>query len=64
MTSAPSSATPDDLRGMTWWNALTKADRKFWLQKADSARPVDAWAAFKQEIAARQTRHQDMWVRQ
>ena len=50
--SAPRTiATPDDIRGMRWWNALTEIDRLFWLQKADSARPADAWTAFKQEIA-------------
>jgi hypothetical protein len=54
MTYAPNTATPDDLRGMRWWNSLTEVDRLFWLQKADSARPVDAWDAFKREIAAQQ----------
>jgi hypothetical protein len=41
-------ATPDDYAGVRWWNSLSERDRLFWLQKADSARPVDAWRAFKQ----------------
>jgi hypothetical protein len=52
MTNASRNiATPDDIRGMHWWNALSEADRLFWLQKADSARPIDAWRAFKQAVS-------------
>ena len=33
--------------GMTWWNGLTPARRRHWLDVAGSARPADAWAAFQ-----------------
>ena len=39
----------DDVTGMHWWNALTEAERAYWLRRADSAKPVDAWEAFKRE---------------
>lgn len=39
--------THDDALGMAWWNALTERERAEWLRKADSARPKDAWEAFK-----------------
>lgn len=39
--------TPDQLAGMTWWNGLSEADRRFWLACAVSAVPGDAWEAFK-----------------
>lgn len=32
--------------GVAWWNALTEAERGRWLAKAQSAKPVDAWAAY------------------
>jgi len=39
--------TEDEQRGMDWWNALPELQRKFWLDVADSARPADAWTAYK-----------------
>jgi hypothetical protein len=33
--------------GMIWWNRLREIERAHWLARADSAVPVDAWAAFK-----------------
>jgi hypothetical protein len=33
--------------GIAWFNGLTPAERSYWLMCADSARPADAWAAFK-----------------
>ncbi|WP_018869532.1 hypothetical protein [Thioalkalivibrio sp. ALgr3] len=38
----------DDPRGMAWWNGLTRQERREWLERAKSARPVDAWRAFRQ----------------
>ncbi len=51
----PRIATPDEVRGMEWFNALTEAERREWLQRADSAVPADAWAAYKaaKEVHAR-----------
>lgn len=43
----PTAALVDALRGMEWWNGLTRAERSRWLQIADSATPADAWQAFK-----------------
>jgi hypothetical protein len=39
--------TADDELGMAWWNGLTKRRRAYWLQRAGSCRPVDAWHCFK-----------------
>lgn len=39
--------TDDEQRGMDWWNALNELEREFWLRVAISARPADAWAAYK-----------------
>lgn len=32
--------------GMTWWNGMDEKDRAYWLLKAASARPADAYHAF------------------
>jgi hypothetical protein len=39
--------TTDESRGIAWWSDLSEADREAWLQRAGSALPADAWAAFK-----------------
>ncbi|MDO5693663.1 MAG: hypothetical protein Q4G70_14515 [Pseudomonadota bacterium] len=39
--------TEDERRGMEWWNAASELQREFWLRVASSARPADAWAAYK-----------------
>jgi hypothetical protein len=39
--------TADEVRGMTWWNGLDEADRRFWLRAALSAVPADAWTYYK-----------------
>jgi hypothetical protein len=41
----------DGLLGMARWNALTEADRRFWLACAMSAVPADARAYFKAATA-------------
>jgi hypothetical protein len=39
---------PADARaGIAWWNSITPTRRREWLEAANSARPVDAWNAFK-----------------
>jgi len=43
---------PDDRTGMAWWNALTDAARRFWMQQAgNTGRAVDAWGAYKLHAA-------------
>lgn len=37
----------NDELGMIWWNKLTHAERRYWLNEAGSARPIDAWKAFQ-----------------
>jgi hypothetical protein len=37
----------DAAAGMAWWNSATEKERAYWLEKAHSARPADAWTAFK-----------------
>lgn len=39
--------TADEHAGMAWWNALPDRARREWLQRAGSAVPAQAWAAFK-----------------
>lgn len=39
--------TDDDLKGIAWWNHCTEEERRYWLDRADSACPVDAWRAYK-----------------
>lgn len=40
------SPTVSEQVGMAWWNRLSEAERAYWLRVADSARPVDAYAAY------------------
>jgi len=40
------SEPADPYQGVAWWNALTEKERGQWLEKADSARPADAYHAF------------------
>lgn len=37
--------------GMAWFNQLTESQRRYWLNRADSARPADAWDRFLLEEA-------------
>lgn len=41
----------DALLGMLWWNRLREIERAYWLARADSAVPADAWEAFRRETA-------------
>ncbi len=43
--------TADARAGMAWWNSLTPTRRREWLDAARSARPADAWSAFKAQGA-------------
>ncbi len=40
-------STDDERAGMAWWNSLSESERARWLAAASSAKPADAWAAFK-----------------
>ncbi|WP_019570289.1 hypothetical protein [Thioalkalivibrio sp. ALE11] len=42
----------DDAAGIAWWNGLTRQQRRYWLDRAASASPADAWSQFKQEVFA------------
>jgi hypothetical protein len=33
--------------GITWWNNLSRAERRYWLEAANSAVPADAWQAYR-----------------
>lgn len=44
-----SNPTDDDRKGMEWWNAQNEHTRRLWLELAQSARPVDAWHAYKRD---------------
>ncbi len=39
--------TSDEQAGMDWWNGLSEELRAAWLKSACSARPADAWEAYK-----------------
>lgn len=51
----PEEASPDDLLGVAWFNGISEFARAYWLAQAGSARPSDAWTAYKrkQEVAGR-----------
>lgn len=40
--------TPDEQRGVDWWNGLSEADRRVWCLAANTAIPAQAWAYYKQ----------------
>jgi hypothetical protein len=40
-------AAQDARNGIAWWNHLTPTQRSYWLTRARSAVPADAWEAFK-----------------
>lgn len=50
--------TDDERAGMAWWNALTEAERREWLDRASAggrrwdASPADAWREYKRAAAA------------
>ena len=41
--------TPQERLGMEWWSGLTEIERARWLEDAGSARPGDAWKAFRRQ---------------
>lgn len=48
--------TDDEQAGIEWWNRQRERERRYWLKVANSARPADAWAAFKRSGEADATR--------
>ncbi|MGG2576106.1 hypothetical protein ACQYZY_28765 [Pseudomonas aeruginosa] len=48
MSRGGSKPTADEAAGMTWWNALTEDERRYWMATAgDTGVVADAWAAYK-----------------
>jgi hypothetical protein len=45
--------TRDVRDGMAWWNALTEAQRAYWLREAKTAIVAEAWTEFKRHDPAR-----------
>ncbi len=43
----PTADLRDALAGIQWFNTLTRAERRRWLDVAGSSIPADAWVAFK-----------------
>ncbi|MGH2448386.1 MAG: hypothetical protein ACRDFS_07265 [Chloroflexota bacterium] len=37
----------DALRGSIWWNSISRTERRYWLEAANSADPAAAWDAYK-----------------
>jgi len=46
-STTPPTPSGDDLAGFSWFNCLTDGERSLWLGLAGSARPADAWGAYK-----------------
>lgn len=46
-TNTPPTPSGDDLAGFAWFNGLIDGERSLWLGLAGSARPADAWGAYK-----------------
>jgi len=42
--------TPAEAEGMDWWNSISESERRYWLDRADSNRPVDAWRMYAREV--------------
>jgi hypothetical protein len=42
--------SPDDLAGAAWWDSLSEPRRADWREIAGSAKPADAWAAYKRRM--------------
>ena len=40
-------AKPSEVAGMTWWNGLSEADRRYWCLAAMTAVPAEAWQFFQ-----------------
>ena len=47
--------SPEEQRGMNWWNQLTEDARAHWLQIAGSAIPAEAWAAYQRDGCLKNT---------
>jgi hypothetical protein len=45
--TSPTPATTAEAVGIVWWNRLTRAERRYWLNVAGSTRVVDAFRAYK-----------------
>lgn len=45
----PNADLQDAVAGMRWFNGLSRAERRRWLDIAGSAVPADAWEAFKRD---------------
>lgn len=39
--------TPTEQAGMTWWNGLNERGRAYWLKRAGTAIPAEAWACYQ-----------------
>ena len=46
--------------GIAWFNRLTRAERRYWLDVAGSARPVDAFRAYQRRDDERPLAHSGM----
>lgn len=52
-TALDREATADERTGIDWWNSRSEQARAYWLKKANSAVPAEAWAAYQAEPAVR-----------
>ncbi len=43
----PRRSVADGLVGLSWFNGLSRQERAYWLERARSACPADAWSCYK-----------------
>ena len=49
-TTPARAPTKDDLTGIAWWNAMTRPERAYWLERANTDMPKQAWEHYKRAI--------------
>lgn len=42
--------TPAEREGSDWWHSITESERRYWLDRADSDNPADAWRMYAREV--------------
>ena len=47
----PPSVDEDARAGIAWFNGLSPAERRYWLEEANSAVPADAWSCYKAGVS-------------
>lgn len=43
-----------------WWNGMHERERRYWLEVANSPRPIDAWYAYQRAKARDEVAAEDL----